>query len=127
MKKLILTHLGFEGRLPTRSFDLVFTQLPFNQLTEDNVDDHLKDLTLIELKSTENKKRAVRDESLRGFFFGATENEFRIARKLGERYKFAFVVLSSNNDLGKPFYVLLSLEELEAKIRTKRMQYQINL
>ncbi len=127
VKKLILRHLGFEGRLPTRSFDLVFTEEPFDQLTEENIDEHLPNLVLIEMKATKNKKRAVKDESLRGFFFGATENEFKIASKLGERYRFAFVVLADNNDLGRPFYVLLTLEELEKRIRTKRRQYQINL
>ncbi len=127
VKKAILEHLGFEGRLPTTSFDLVWTEHPFDQLTLENLEEHLDSLVLIEMKATRNKHGKVRDESLRHFFFGATENEFNIARRLGPRYKFAFVVLSSNNDLGRPFHVLLTLEELENRIRTKRKQYQINL
>lgn len=127
VKKSILTYLGFDGRLPTQSFDLVWTTEPFDQLTTLNLHEHIDSLVLIELKATKNKNGFVRDESLRGFFFGATENEFNIARRLGDRYRFAFVVLSDNNDLGRPFYVLLTLEELEKRIRTKRKQYQINL
>lgn len=127
VKKAILTHLGFEGRLPTTSFDLIWTEHELDQLTIENLPEHLESLVLIEMKATKNKLGKVRDESLRHFFFGATENEFNIARRLGPRYKFAFVVLSENNDLGRPFHVLLTLEELEQRIRTKRKQYQINL
>ncbi len=130
VKKAILQHLGVtgnNGRLPTSSFDLVWTEHAFDQLTIDNLDEHLDSLVLIELKATRNKNGAVKDDSLRGFFFGATENEFRIARLLGERYKFAFVVLSENNAYGEPFFVTLTLNELEKRIRTKRVQYQINL
>jgi hypothetical protein len=127
VKKEILKDFGFEGRLPTTSFDLVWTEHPFDQLTVENLTEHLDSLVLIEMKATKNKHGKVRDESLRGFFFGATENEFNIARRLGNRYRFAFVVLSENNDYGKPFHVLLTLDELESRIRTKRKQYQINL
>lgn len=127
VKKRILEHLGFEGRLPTTSFDLVWTTDRLDELTLDNLAEHIDSLVLVELKATKNKHGKVRDESLRGFFFGATENEFTIARRLGERYRFAFVVLSDNNDFGRPFYVNLTLEELEKRIRTKRKQYQINL
>lgn len=76
-------------------------------------------LTLIELKTTQ--KKLINNPS--GFFFGATENEFRLADKLGEQYKFCFVSLHPES-VG---YKLLTAQELEKRIKTKRLQYQINL
>ena len=49
-----------------------------------------------------------------------------MAAALGDRYLFAFVVLSSVNDYERPFAVLLSLEEVEARTRSKRIQFQVN-
>ena len=43
------------------------------------------------------------------------------------RFRFAFVVLNSANIYGKPFAVLLTLQELEHRTRSKRIQYQVNL
>lgn len=80
---------------------------------------NIDDITLIELKTT--KKKLINLPS--GFFFGATESEFALATQLGNQYKFCFISLhieSSN-------YVLLTLEELNKIIKTKRIQYQINL
>ena len=74
---------------------------------------------LVELKTT----RKYLPESPKGFFFGATENEFKLAAELGDRYHFCFVCLHPDS-LG---YSLLGLSELEPMIRTKRTQYQINL
>lgn len=126
-KKAILKHLGLEDRFTSRTFDLVRTRDPSDQIDVTSVGHHLDEIELIELKGTENKNGNVRDESLRGFFFGATENEFKLAEELGDRYRFAFVVLNFENDLGRPFHVLLTLDELNQRIRTKRKQYQINL
>jgi hypothetical protein len=63
---------------------------------------------------------------LNGFFFGATEREYEMARTLGERYLFAFVVLSGANEYGRPFAVLLTLDEVERRTRKRRVQYQVN-
>ena len=49
-----------------------------------------------------------------------------MAAALGDRYLFAFVVLNSVNDYERPFAVLLSLEEVEARTRSKRVQFQVN-
>ena len=62
-----------------------------------------------------------------GFFFGATQREYDLAAKLGDKFRFAFVVLNSANAFGKPFAVLLTLSELEYRTRAKRIQYQVNL
>ena len=74
---------------------------------------------LIELKTTQKKITVLPG----GFFFGATENEFKLAETLGDRYKFCFVSLHVNS----LSYVLLSSQDLEKIIKMKRVQYQINL
>ena len=79
---------------------------------------------LVEMKTT---KKPIKDATLAGFFFGATQREYDLAAKLGDRFRFAFVVLNSANIYGKPFAVLLTLQELEHRTRTKRIQYQVNL
>ena len=40
-----------------------------------------------------------------------------MAVALGEKYRFAFVVLTDVNEYGRPFAVLLTLEELERRTR----------
>ena len=65
-------------------------------------------------------RKPIRNEALSGFFFGATQREYDMAAALGDQYLFAFVVLNSENDYERPFAVLLSLEEVEARTRTKR-------
>lgn len=77
------------------------------------------ELTLIELKTTQKKLINNPD----GFFFGATENEFNLAQTLGMRYMFCFISLHAESAK----YICLTLDELEPRIKTKRIQYQINL
>jgi hypothetical protein len=72
-------------------------------------------------------KKPIKDAGLAGFFFGATQREYDLAAKLGDKFRFAFVVLNSANAYGKPFAVLLTLQELEHRTRAKRIQYQVNL
>jgi hypothetical protein len=96
---------------------------PAPPLTVNNIEDHIDELTLIEMKTT---RAAIKNAALNSFFFGATDNEFQMAKALKDRYAFAFVVLNDDNDYGHPFFVLLTLEQLQAKTRTSRIQYQIN-
>jgi hypothetical protein len=77
------------------------------------------DVQLIELKTT----RKYLSQIPLGFFFGATENEFELARLLNEQYQFCFVSLHEKS-IG---HVYLSLKELDAIIHNKRIQYQIQL
>ena len=74
---------------------------------------------LIELKTTKKKLLA----NPIGFFFGATDNEFRLAKLLGDRYAFCFVSLHAES----PNRAFLTSSELESRIKTRRIQYQINL
>jgi hypothetical protein len=49
-----------------------------------------------------------------------------MARTLGDRFLFAFVVLNKANDYGRPFAVLLTLDEVERRTQKRRIQYQVN-
>jgi hypothetical protein len=122
-KRRILELIGTTGAFGTQTFDLVMTPSPAPPITPGTVDELFPTLTLVEMKTT---KGAVADQALRGFFFGATEREYAMAQALGSRYCFAFVVLNETNIFGKPFAVLLTLEEVEQRTRTRRVQYQVN-
>lgn len=100
----------------SRAFDLVY--VPSGELV-DNLSTLASELILIELKTT--KKKLVNNPD--GFFFGATENEFRLAEHLGDRYSFCFVSLHVES----LSHSLLTLTELNERVKTKRVQYQINL
>jgi hypothetical protein len=122
-KRRILELIGITGAFGIQTFDLVMTSSPAPPITLATVDDHFSTLTLVEMKTT---KKAITDQALRGFFFGATEREYAMARALGPRYCFAFVVLNETNTFGKPFAVLLTLEEVELRTHARRVQYQVN-
>ena len=115
-KKEILGYLGIgpgEGYGP-RSFDLVMTDIPVEAITSDTIPKLVDMIRLVELKTT---RKAIRDEHLGGFFYGATENEYRLAARLGERFLFAFVVLNSQNRFGRPFAALRTLAQIEAQTK----------
>lgn len=124
-KKRILQLLYISGAFRPQTFDAIMTMTtePVPPLTVANIDDHIHDVTLIEMKTT---RAPIRNAALNSFFFGATDNEFQMAKALKERYAFAFVVLNDANDFGRPFFVLLTLEQLQARTRSSRIQYQIN-
>jgi hypothetical protein len=114
---LILEILGIEKKY-FRAFDLVIISGCTN--LEKIIElKSIHDIVLVELKTT--KKLLL--ELPKGFFFGATESEFALAEKLGEQYKFCFVSLHPESKK----YTLLSLSELNKIIKSKRVQYQINL
>ena len=101
-----------------RAFDLIWTPIKRNAEDSEIIVD--KDtVRFVELKTTKKKL----PDNPRGFFFGATENEFELAEILGERYRFCFVSLHPDSKS----HAYLSLQELEAIIKNKRVQYQINL
>ena len=83
------------------------------------IETYLEDIILVELKTT----KKYLPENPKGFFFGATENEFNFGKILGSRFRFCFVSL---NEKGSSF-AFLTLEELDERIKNKRIQYQINL
>jgi hypothetical protein len=116
-RKVIMEMLGIDRKF-SRAFDLVL--IPgFTNLNEVIRLNKTEQITLIELKTTKKKLENLPT----GFFFGATESEFTLARQLGENYQFCFV--SIHEETKK--YVLLTLNELNKIIKTKRIQFQINL
>ena len=126
LRKAILSQLGLGGtkEYGPRSFDAIMVPNAGQLVCESNLIDNLNDIILVEMKTT---RKPIKDANLHGFFFGATEREFNLAEKLGDRYRFAFVVLNSGNVYGRPFAVLLSLAELSPRIASDRIQRQINL
>jgi hypothetical protein len=116
-RKSILGMLGVSAGL-SRAFDLVWTEDHVAGESGLAVAD-IDRVTLVELKTTQKHLPQLP----KGFFFGATQNEFDLAEALGDRFRFCFVCLHPES-LG---FCLLTLTELSALIRTKRTQYQINL
>ena len=109
--------LGFDKKF-SRAFDLIRVKganADSNTLPISNP----KDITLIEIKTT--KKRLLNNPN--GFFFGATENEFNLAKLMGVQYNFAFVCLHPDCQSVK----CLTLAELNPLIQNKRIQFQVNL
>lgn len=111
------------GEYGIQTFDAIMTPMPLEPVTVANIDKAMDDLTLVEMKTT---KKPIRNAALNGFFFGATAREYEMANTLGDRYKWAFVVINEENDYGRMFFVLLSLDEVESRTRSKRVQYQVN-
>jgi hypothetical protein len=102
----------------SRAFDLIM--IPGHTNLEEVIQlESLEDVTFIELKTTKKKLPNLP----KGFFLGATQSEFEIAELLSKKFKFCFVSLHSDSKK----YVLLSLEDLNDIIKTKRIQFQINL
>lgn len=100
-----------------RAFDLIYIK---NSEKDNSITiDSINDIVFIELKTT----KKYLPNNPRGFFFGATKNEFDLAKQLGDKYKFCFVSLHKDS----MSYSLITKNELEDLIKTKRIQYQINL
>lgn len=103
-----------------QAFDLVYVkEMVGIEITTNFLETYLEDIILVELKTT----KKYLPENPKGFFFGATENEFNFGKILGDKFRFCFV---SINEKGSSFS-LLTLEELEARIKKRRIQFQINL
>ncbi len=119
IKKQLLDLLKIEHRF-LQAFDLIYIpDMVGKEIDSDILETYLEDIILVELKTT----KKYLPENPKGFFFGATENEFNFGKILGDRFRFCFV---SMNERGSSF-ALLTIKELEAKIKNKRIQYQINL
>lgn len=118
-KKEILDLLKIEHRF-LQAFDLIYVpEMVGRYVDSEFVQTYLEDIILVELKTT---KKYLPDNP-KGFFFGATENEFNFGKILGSRFRFCFVSLNEKS----LSYVFLTLDELEVRIKNRRIQYQINL
>ena len=111
MKKELLNLLKINHKF-LQAFDLIYIyDMVGKTITED--------IILVELKTT----KKYLPENPKGFFFGATENEFNFGNILGDKFRFCFVCLNEKS----PSFALQTMQELELRIRNKRIQYQINL
>ena len=119
MKKELLDKVNIPHNF-LQSFDMVYIpKLKGIEFEKDYIETHLDEILFIELKTT----KKYLPENPKGFFFGATENEFKFGKLLGDRFRFCFVCLNEKS----PSFALLTIEELEKIIRNRRIQYQINL
>ena len=118
-RKLILEFLGYPKTF-ARAFDMIYIpRFAGTIVTQEVIETHLDEILLVELKTT----KKFLPENPKGFFFGATQNEFDFGERLGDKYRFCFVSLHPDSRS----HAMLSVPELEAIMRTKRIQYQINL
>tara|TARA_R110002072_G_scaffold259253_5_gene417878 strand:- start:413 stop:883 length:471 start_codon:yes stop_codon:yes gene_type:complete len=119
MKKELLDRINIPHSF-LQSFDMVYIpKLKGIHFEKDYIETHLDEILFVELKTT----KKYLPNNPKGFFFGATENEFNFGKLLGDRFRFCFVCLNEQS----PSYALLTVDELEKIIRNKRIQYQINL
>ncbi|MDP9464097.1 MAG: DUF3883 domain-containing protein [Actinomycetota bacterium] len=123
LKREVLAAVGAVD-VTIQAFDAVRTAGPAPQLTASTLGAELPTLQLLEMKTT---RKPIRDARLEGFFFGVTESEWLLAQRLGDRYLFAFVVLNAQNIYGTEFFVLLTFEQLVARVHSKRTQFQVTL
>ena len=118
-KKELLDLLKIERKY-LQSFDLIYIpNMVGKNINSEFLKTYLEDIIFVELKTT----KKYLPENPKGFFFGATENEFNFGKSLGNKFLFCFVTLNEK----APSYVLLTIPELENTIKNKRIQYQINL
>lgn len=118
-KKQLLDLLEIEHRY-LQAFDMIYIPSLVNvEINSESIETYLEDIILIELKTT----KKYLPENPKGFFFGATENEFNFGKILGDKFRFCFVSINEKSSS----YSLQTLEELEVKIKNRRIQYQINL
>lgn len=118
--RIVIVDLLGQPHSFSRAFDMIYIpRFEGEIVTQETIDTHIDEITLIELKVT----RKCLPESPKGFFFGATRNEFRLARNLGNKFHFCLVCLHPDS----PSAIPLSLMDLKKIIRTRRVQYQINL
>jgi hypothetical protein len=122
-RRAIIQAIGGSGAFGDQTFDLLMRPAGVPTITPENAAQHLSAIRLVEMKAT---KKSIRGPALNGFFFGATKTEVEMAEHLGDRYLFAFVVLSSDNEFGRPFARLLTLNELRERTKPWRIQFQVN-
>ena len=115
-RKVLLNLLDIPNSF-SRAFDLILLPGTKQHTSEITVESR-NEITLVELKTTKKKL----SNNPNGFFFGATENEFELARLMGDRFLFCFVCLHPES----LSYRYMKLSEVEDMTRTKRVQYQIN-
>ena len=84
MKKELLNLIKIDHKF-LQAFDLIYIPDMLGKIiTEDFLQTSLEDIILVELKTT----KKYLPENPKGFFFGATENEFNFGNILGDKFRF---------------------------------------
>ena len=122
-RRIIELVVGKTTSYGIQTFDAIMVPTETPLIHVDNVDQYIGDIRLVEMKST---RKPIKNDSLSGFFFGATQREYNMAKELGNRYMFGFIVLNNTNVFNAPFAVLLTLDQVEQRTHSKRVQYQVN-
>jgi hypothetical protein len=118
-KKELLDALNVSHKF-LQAFDLIYVPEYIGKIVEEGfIVTNLENIILIELKTT----KKYLPQNPKGFFFGATENEFKFGEILGDKFRFCFVCLNEMS----PSYSLMTVQKLEEIIRNRRIQFQINL
>jgi hypothetical protein len=118
-KKELLDALNVSHKF-LQAFDLIYIPEYIGKIVEEGfIVTNLENIILIELKTT----KKYLPQNPKGFFFGATENEFKFGEILGDKFRFCFVCLNERS----PSYSLMTVQKLEEIIRNRRIQFQINL
>ncbi len=89
------------------AFDALRLLQPVDLDSQSEIDEHLDDLVLYEIKST---NRAIKPD-FSGYFFALTTAELLVAQNLKNRYKFVFVNVTTEE------YLELSLTDVFAKAK----------
>ena len=101
-----------------KAFDLVRTRSKINFLDEDDITRKIKDITLIEMKST---ARSDVDAHFSKYFFGLTMREHILAQSLKNQYIFVFVHTKTENILE------LNLSQLFSRIKNYNLVAHITI
>ena len=84
MKKELLNLIKIDHKF-LQAFDLIYIPDMLGKIiTVDFLQTSLEDIILVELKTT----KKYLPENPKGFFFGATENEFNFGNILGDKFRF---------------------------------------
>lgn len=118
-KKDLLDALSLSYKF-LNAFDMIYVPEYVGKIiTEGFIVANLENIILVELKTT----KKYLPQYPKGFFFGATENEFKFGELLGPKFRFCFVCINERS----PSYSLITVHELEEIIKVRRIQFQINL
>lgn len=124
VKTAILERMGLSGDFTGLSFDLIMTPSPVQSVDMSNLSRFIDRITLVEMKTT---AKPIQNVGLSGFFFGSSETQYNLSAAAGNRVRWAFVVLNSDNDYGRPFFALLTFPQVLARTRNRRVQFQVKL
>ena len=95
-KKNLVVAFARKGKVVhKRAFDLIRISGKVDFSDENDIMKNLKNITFIELKSTESSK----DSKFSGHFFGLTVNQMSMGQTFKDQYRFIFLDIKNNNIL----------------------------